>query len=113
MKDSLKGQCSAILKVLLEAKGGEVPLPEITQLAAQYNARIWTLRRMGFQIENRATVVNGTKHSWFRLVVGQEANRKESEAAPIFRPIPQASDYTPQVSLFGNLSPQERHRDDG
>ena len=44
-------QCARILQVLLDARGAWVPLPAITKLAAQYSARIWTLRRAGHAIE--------------------------------------------------------------
>ena len=36
--------------------------------AAQYNARVFELRRLGFNVENRTECVDGVRHSWFRLV---------------------------------------------
>lgn len=64
-----KGQCAAILRLLLDARGEWVALPKIMACAAQYNSRLWTLRhRMGFNIENRTECVDGVRHSWFRLV---------------------------------------------
>jgi hypothetical protein len=36
--------------------------------AAQYNARILELRRMGFNVENRIERVEGSRLSWFRLL---------------------------------------------
>jgi hypothetical protein len=37
--------------------------------AAQYNARIFELRRRGFNIENRVEMRDdGSRHSWFRLI---------------------------------------------
>jgi hypothetical protein len=62
-------QCSRILQVLVDARGAWVPLPSITKLAAQYSARIWTLRRDGHAIENRTQMIDGERHSWFRLPV--------------------------------------------
>jgi hypothetical protein len=60
-------QRAAILNLLISARGGWVPLPKITDCAAQYNARIFELRNLGFQIKNRTEVVEGARHSWFRL----------------------------------------------
>jgi hypothetical protein len=36
--------------------------------AAQYNARVLELRRLGFNIENKTERVEGVRHSWFRLL---------------------------------------------
>lgn len=62
-------QRAAILRLLIEARGAWVPLPEIMACAAQYNARIHELRREGFNIPKpRVEVVNGKKHTWYRLL---------------------------------------------
>src|SRR5260370_5083328 len=63
-----KTQRGRILRELIDARGGWVPLPEIMACAAQYNARILELRRLGFNIENRTEYVDGVRHSWFRLL---------------------------------------------
>jgi hypothetical protein len=75
-----KTQRARILRLLIEARGAWVPLPEIMVCAAQYNARILELRRMGFNVENKTERVNGARHSWFRLVT--------SSAAPAPKPEP-------------------------
>jgi hypothetical protein len=62
-----KTQRARILRLLIDARGGWVPLPQIIACAAQYNARIFELRRMGYSIENRTDRVDGVRHSWFRL----------------------------------------------
>lgn len=72
-QDSRATQRGRILHLLLSARGGWVPLPEITQHAAQYNARIYELRRLGFPIENHRERVNGELHTAFRLVPGPAA----------------------------------------
>jgi hypothetical protein len=59
-------QRDRILALLVTARDW-VPLPTIADCAAQYNARIFELRRLGFRIANRTKLVNGIKHSWFRL----------------------------------------------
>jgi hypothetical protein len=81
-----KTQRAAILRVLLDAKGAWVPLPQILALGiAQYNARILELRRhLGFVIENKTERVNGARHSWFRLVksAAPSASRPTPESVP-------------------------------
>jgi len=64
-----KSQGAALLRLLIDAHGSWVPLPQILALGiAQYNARILELRRLGFLIENKTERVNDARHSWFRLV---------------------------------------------
>ncbi len=62
-----KTQRARILRLLIDARGGWVPLPDIMACAAQYNARIFELRK-NFSIENRTEIVDGVRHSWFRLL---------------------------------------------
>lgn len=58
-------QCARILALL---EGGEwVPAYKLADVALQYNARIWQLRRRGYQIENRTEEVDGVVHSAYRL----------------------------------------------
>lgn len=61
-------QRAKILNLLLEAQSDWVPLPEIMACAAQYNSRIFELRRLGHVIQNRTQHIDGMRHSWFRLV---------------------------------------------
>jgi len=65
-----KTQRGEILALLIKAHGEWVPLPEIMACAAQYNARVFELRRLGFNVENRTETDSdtGQRHSWFRLV---------------------------------------------
>jgi hypothetical protein len=64
-----KTQRAAILRLLIDARGAWVPLPQILALGiAQYNARLWELRRLGFVIENKSESADGARHSWYRLV---------------------------------------------
>jgi len=64
-QDSRGTQRGRILGLLIGAKGGWVPLIRILELGvAQYNARLFELRRLGFQIENRRS----GEHSAYRLV---------------------------------------------
>ena len=68
-----KKQRDQILGILIAARGEWVPLPVIMDRAAQYNARILELRRLGFTIENRTKTVDGARHSWFRLAQSRTA----------------------------------------
>jgi hypothetical protein len=62
-------QQQRLLRLLAEAKGAWVSLPEILALnIAQFGARILEARRAGHLIENRIEVKNGARHSWYRLV---------------------------------------------
>jgi hypothetical protein len=97
LKESARNtQREVILELLLSARGGWVPLPKIAACAAQYGARVFELRRLGYYIANRTQDVNGVRHSWFRL---------ESGPGMLANPKSQAPE-----SLFEIT---ERHRDDG
>lgn len=61
-------QRERIYNLLVCAQGDWVELPKIAACAAQYNARVFELRRLGFQIENRTKEIDGVRQSWFRLV---------------------------------------------
>ena len=82
MKDSRNTQRAKILAELVSAHGEWVPLPRFTRHAAQYNARVYELRRMGFTIQNKTRDVNGARHSWFRL----ESSPSDIRITP--RPVP-------------------------
>ncbi|HET8922996.1 MAG TPA: hypothetical protein VFN26_08380 [Candidatus Acidoferrum sp.] len=90
--DSRKTQRARILRLLLEARGAWVPLPDIMACAAQYNARIFELRKQGFDIENRTEVVDDVQHSWFRLV--PSSSQKSPRGVKPYPPKPSSeSDY--------------------
>jgi len=78
MNDCRGTQRGKILDLLISAHGDWVPLPKITEYAAQYNARIYELRRLGFRIVNRTEDLDGVRHSWFRL----ESNPASLAATP-------------------------------
>ncbi len=63
---------------LFQEHDGWVDLPRILELGiAQYNSRIWELRRdlepKGYCIESRVVHSNGRVRSWFRLLPPQPA----------------------------------------
>jgi hypothetical protein len=87
-----KSQRTQILRLLIDARGGWVPLPKLLACAAQYNARVLELRRLGFVIENKTERVHGVRHSWFRLVSWPTPEPK-SEPAKAKAAIPDSSDW--------------------
>jgi hypothetical protein len=99
---SRASQRERILELLVAAHGNWVPLPSVQACGAQYNARIFELRRGGFRIVNRIREVNGQRHSWFRL-----------ESVPTPEPRPLKTDrgdvtlLTPGIfPQFGRLEPE-------
>jgi hypothetical protein len=71
-------QSETILTLLRSAHGTWVPLPEILALGiAQYNARIFELRKRSLNIENRTETVDGVRHSWFRLCTSPTPSASE------------------------------------
>jgi hypothetical protein len=69
----------ALVKLLRDANGSEVPLPQVMAAAgAQYNSRIFEARhKLGLRIVNRTEVVDGVKRSWFRLVAVEHPAPKQ------------------------------------
>lgn len=67
-------QTERIVALLRERRGQWVPLTDVLALRiSQYSARIFQARHeLGLNIENRVEIVNGEKHSWFRLVEDRE-----------------------------------------
>lgn len=72
------------MRLLVDARGAWVPLPQIMACAAQYNTRIFELRRQGFNIENRCeSQPDGARHSWFRLLPGDTRFNPTPKPAPL------------------------------
>ncbi|MFY9560148.1 MAG: hypothetical protein WAQ52_07935 [Terriglobales bacterium] len=104
-------QTDRVLRLLIDAGGDWVALPRILALnIAQYGARLYSLRRQGYRIENKSTTVAGVRRTAFRLVTGPTANRKEPETARDIQPVPADSSDHSHVgvseSLFGDISRQ-------
>ena len=85
MRDSKREkQSDRILGLLKEHAGQWVGLPEILDLhIGQYNARIFDLRRAGFQIENKIERDDaGEARSWYRLVDSPERRQEPASVLP-------------------------------
>lgn len=112
--ESSSSQRARILRLLIEARGTEVPLPEIAECACQYGARIFELRKLGFVILNRTEDIDGSRRSWFRLVAGPpEASSPARPAAaeldnndPQTIPPNEKSDRREQFQLFPAKDPR-------
>lgn len=50
-----------------------IPVFVIQNHALQYNARIFTLRHKGMQIENKIKTIDGARHSCYRYIPNREA----------------------------------------
>ncbi len=98
-------QRARILELLIRSRNW-VPLPRLVQIAAQYSARVHELRRLGFNIENKTRVVDGQRHSWFRLRTGQRSTLSVASSG-------ETSGARVQKQTLFDLAPFERHRDDG
>lgn len=111
-KSFRKNQRERLLNLLESAGGREVSLPEILALnCAQYNARLYELRRAGHRIKNRTQWENGQLRSWFKLLK-PESVEGGNGAANLRRPSVQ---YESQAIFpqFGNLAcaPESRYPD--
>ena len=67
MEDRMATQCENLRALFTGEINKWIPLPRILSMGiAQYNARIFELRRQGMDIENKTERVNGRRHSFFR-----------------------------------------------
>lgn len=104
---SSTSQRSQLLALLKSRRGEWVALPEVMGVAgAQYNARIYELRGLGYRITNLTQEIDGVRKSWFRLEIGSVPTRPTSAT-----PAPTAPE--PAATLFGDLdlSPDRTYRE--
>jgi hypothetical protein len=97
---SRASQRERILELLLAARGDWVSLPQVQACAAQYNARVFELRRLGYRITNRTREVDGRRHSWFRLELIPADARSHQEIENL------TVATTSSFPEFGNLAPE-------
>lgn len=59
-------QAERLRRMFMSKPNEYIPLYEILQMGiAQYNARIFDLRKAGMKIVNKTKSVDGETHSWF------------------------------------------------
>lgn len=100
-----------MLMLLQSSYPSWVPATSLAQISLQYNARIFGLRRKGWQIANKVEVQpDGTKHGSFRLAqpMSWPNPKQENQSVSLIKCNP-AQEAT--GSLFGDLA--QEHRDDG
>lgn len=104
--NSCSGQGARIFALLIAARDGWVGLPEIFCCAAQYNARIYEVGRVGHRIEDKTEQGARRRHSWVRLVQGLPAAPIQSEPCPTPTPAPsqQPFDSTDIPARLDNLA---------
>jgi len=111
MTDSRATQRSKILRLLTVARGAWVPLPQIMECAAQYNARIFELRRMGFCIPApRSKTINGQKHTWYRVELGSSRPESRGMLPHTHSTTDVAATLFPDSALGIWCDPEERWR---
>jgi hypothetical protein len=95
-------QTTRLVALLLDRSPQWVPLLEILNLRiSQYGARLHQARHeWGLKIENRVEIVDGVKHSWFRLVSQPAVLMCPQERESI---TPATADSFPE---FGSLDPE-------
>ena len=96
-------QRSAILNLLISARGDWVSLLQIKREACQYNARLYELRRLGFRITNKIREIDGVRMPWFRLeslppTFPVKPDGSEPEAVTLQKPT--------SFPQFGKLAPE-------
>jgi hypothetical protein len=89
-----------ILMVLDAYWPGWVPAPELAKISLQYSARIFALRKAGWEIANKIEIHNGVKHGFFRL--GSTPIPRSAELRGHRTPDPPSESQEPG-SLFDDL----------
>jgi hypothetical protein len=104
--NSRNTQRAKVLGRLIEARGEEIPAPELARIGGlQFQTRIWEIRhKLGIEVENRTERRDGQVLSWYRLVPNATA-----PLAPL--PAPVSPDNPQSETLFGNISPERSYRE--
>ncbi len=80
---AFKGQKLAILQLLREHRGHEVPASRLAEIGLQFQTRVFELRAEGFTITNRMERKNGRIFSFYVLACepGEDPQSKLFEGA--------------------------------
>ena len=87
-------QRSRVLRLLQESSNQWVPSYRLAEIALQYGARVYELRKQGYKIDNKMQDVNGKTYGAFRLVPA--ASQASLFEAPEARPRTQGHWLEPQ-----------------
>ena len=111
-------QKARVLSLLLAHRGEWVSSVDLSRLSLQYNARIFSLRRDGWEIESRVERVggrHGAKHGFYRIQTPRQAAAAKVGAGVALTQADRdaAAKDESQPSLFSEPLMESRHRDDG
>jgi hypothetical protein len=101
--NSRSSQETRILWLLQSSWPNEVPSPELAKISLQYGSRIFSLRKQGWLISNRARIVKGIRYGEFRLGAAPIRSNQELRQAK--------SEVSKQAGLFGDISPDRSYRE--
>ena len=113
MPSTRQTQESRVLMLLQATWPGWVPAPALAKISLQYSARIFSLRRRGWLIENRVQTRDGVRHGSFRLGSGsvtkpvpkQYESPSEQQCKSNAKADAKAMQEHPaEASLFGNIA---------
>jgi len=96
-------QKEALLDLFEKRPNYWIPLPVIMMLGiAQYNARIFELRRSGHDIRNKAEVVDGQRHTYFMYIPWKVPSNAIAEGGFALKEqtiSPDTTPYTPETPV--------------
>lgn len=103
-----------VLNLLLEHRGEWVSSVELSRRSLQYNSRIFSLRRDGWEIESRVEHIgmHGAKHGYYRLLTDRQIAAFAIGQGKSTPEMIEAAMKDDQQTLFGDISPTS-HRDEG
>jgi hypothetical protein len=84
------------------------PAPALAEISLQYGARVLSLRRKGWLIQNRVRIVGGVRHGEFRLGSAPVSSSRELRQ---LHTAAASSKQEPEESLFGPLAPDRSYRE--
>lgn len=94
-------QRDRLLNLLKGRRGDWIPLADVIEAGgAQYGARIFELRGLGYRITNLTQEIDGVRKSWFRLEIGSVPTR----------PTPAPTPPAPAITLF-DVSPGRTYQE--
>lgn len=109
-KNQRRSQADIILSALQAGWPSWVPSLTLSRLSLQYQARVFELRKAGWEIQNRVrTMADGSKRGEYRL--GSKGLGVDRLPRPVITPTaPTQADHC-EGSLFGDITPDRSYRE--
>jgi|SRR5208337_2779387 len=103
-----RSQEQRILWLLQSSWPGWTPAPALSRISLQYCRAIRSLRKAGWQIQNKVVIENGKRHGFYRL--GSPASCTDSRPKPATAEVSAAPLNDPPTKVksfpqFGDLAP--------